>query len=75
MYKYGIQNMYNDNVYPQNILWKKFMNVCINVWNVYIHWCIIYKYGIKNMYNDSGYPQNILWKKSKPNANNNNNFN
>jgi hypothetical protein len=36
------------------------MNVCINVCNVYIHWCIMYKYDIKNMYDGNEYLQNIF---------------
>jgi hypothetical protein len=43
------------------------MNVCINVCNVYIHWCIMYKYDVWNMYDDGEYLQNILLKKSKNN--------
>jgi hypothetical protein len=44
------------------------MNACINVHNVYIHWCVEYNY------DDGEYLQNILLKKSKPNVNSNNNF-
>jgi hypothetical protein len=40
------------------------MNVWVNVYNVYIHWCIMYKYDIQNMYDGSEYLQNILFKRS-----------
>ncbi len=38
------------------------MSVCVNVHNVYTHWCMMYKYDIWNMYDGSEYLQNILLK-------------
>jgi len=36
--------------------------MCVNVCNVYIHWCIMYKYDIQNIYDGSEYIQKKLFK-------------
>jgi hypothetical protein len=42
------------------------MNVCINVYNVYIHWCIMYKCNIQTCtYGGSEWCQNILLKNTR----------